>query len=191
MLLSNWYSFPTESFIIKSLTARRKLSGLSVTDISLCLTPSTTVSHTPRLYHFCDIISKLLTHSYLCTLCIIYYLLTAIGRMPGGSVTKIGRTYKKLTYISRTQNLHLTKRQHLSQNFTVLKTVFMLAHTKLADFSAVTLLSLLFCNWLHTRDITTAPTTENIFPSIVDTCVLSHCIATVATLPLLLYWVVT
>jgi hypothetical protein len=24
-----------------------------------------------------------------------YYLLTAIGLMPGGSVTKIGRTYKK------------------------------------------------------------------------------------------------
>jgi hypothetical protein len=42
-------------------------------------------------------------------------------------------------------------------------------------------------NWLHTLDITTAPTAENIFPSIVDTCVLSHCIATVAALQLLLY----
>jgi hypothetical protein len=26
-----------------------------------------------------------------------YYYLTAIGLMPGGSVTKIGRTYKKWT----------------------------------------------------------------------------------------------
>jgi hypothetical protein len=33
--------------------------------------------------------------------------------------------------------------------------------------------------------------TENIFDYIVDTCVLSHCIATVATLPLLLYWAVS
>jgi hypothetical protein len=38
--------------------------------------------------------------------------------------------------------------------------------------------------------MTTAPTTENIFDSIVDTYVLSHYIATVATLPLLLYWVI-
>jgi hypothetical protein len=35
--------------------------------------------------------------------------------MPGGSVTKIGRTYKKWTYIARKQNIHLTKKQHLSQ----------------------------------------------------------------------------
>jgi hypothetical protein len=48
-----------------------------------------------------------------------YYLLTAIGLMPGGSVTKIGRTYKKWTYIARKQNIHLTKKQHISQNFTV------------------------------------------------------------------------
>jgi uncharacterized protein YabE (DUF348 family) len=47
--------------------------------------------------------------------------------MPGGSVTKIGRTYKKWTYIARKQNIqltkkqlvHLTKKQHISQNFTV------------------------------------------------------------------------
>jgi hypothetical protein len=35
--------------------------------------------------------------------------------MPGGSVTKIGRTYKKWTYIARKQNIHLTKKQHISQ----------------------------------------------------------------------------
>jgi hypothetical protein len=29
--------------------------------------------------------------------------------MPGGSVTKIGRTYKKWTYIARKQNIQLTK----------------------------------------------------------------------------------
>jgi hypothetical protein len=39
--------------------------------------------------------------------------------MPGGSVTKIGRTCKKWTYIARKQNIHLTKKQHISQNFTV------------------------------------------------------------------------
>jgi hypothetical protein len=42
-----------------------------------------------------------------------YYLLTAIGLMPGGSVTKIGRTNKKWTYIARKQNIHLTKKQHV------------------------------------------------------------------------------
>jgi hypothetical protein len=40
--------------------------------------------------------------------------------MPGGIVTKIGRTYKKKrAYIARKQNIHLTKKQHISQNFTV------------------------------------------------------------------------
>jgi hypothetical protein len=47
--------------------------------------------------------------------------------MPGGSVTKIGRTYKKWTYIARKQNIQLTKKQHvqltkkqhISQKFTV------------------------------------------------------------------------
>jgi hypothetical protein len=39
-----------------------------------------------------------------------YYLLTAIGLMPGGSVTKIGRTYKKWTYIARKQNIHLNEK---------------------------------------------------------------------------------
>jgi hypothetical protein len=29
--------------------------------------------------------------------------------MPGGSVTKIGRTYEKWTYIAGKQNIHLTK----------------------------------------------------------------------------------
>jgi uncharacterized protein YabE (DUF348 family) len=56
-----------------------------------------------------------------------YYLLTAIGLMPGGSVTKIGHTYKKWTYIARKQNIQLmkkqhvqlTKKQHISQNFIV------------------------------------------------------------------------
>jgi hypothetical protein len=33
--------------------------------------------------------------------------------MPGGSVTKIGRTYKKGTYIARKQNIQLTKKQHV------------------------------------------------------------------------------
>jgi hypothetical protein len=37
-------------------------------------------------------------------------ILTAIGLMPGGSVTKIGRTYKKWTYIARKQNVQLTKK---------------------------------------------------------------------------------
>jgi hypothetical protein len=48
-----------------------------------------------------------------------YYLLTAIGLMPGGSVTKIGRTYEEWTYIARKQNIQLTKKQHISLNFTV------------------------------------------------------------------------
>jgi uncharacterized protein YabE (DUF348 family) len=47
--------------------------------------------------------------------------------MPGGSVTKIGHTYKKWSYIARKQNIHLTKKQHvhltrkqhISQNFPV------------------------------------------------------------------------
>jgi hypothetical protein len=33
--------------------------------------------------------------------------------MPGGSVTKIGCTYKKWTYIARKQNIQLTKKQHV------------------------------------------------------------------------------
>jgi hypothetical protein len=33
--------------------------------------------------------------------------------MPGGSITKIGRTYKKRTYIARKQNMQLTKKQHV------------------------------------------------------------------------------
>jgi hypothetical protein len=49
-----------------------------------------------------------------------YHLLTAIGLMPGGSVTKIGRTYKKWTYIARKQNIQ----QHISQNFTVQRTEY-------------------------------------------------------------------
>jgi hypothetical protein len=36
-----------------------------------------------------------------CFYLIIIIILTAIGLMPGGSVTKIGRTYKKWTYIAR------------------------------------------------------------------------------------------
>jgi hypothetical protein len=55
-----------------------------------------------------------------------YYLLTAIGLMPGGSVTKIGRTYKKWTYIETKHTTHEKaartthkKKQHISQNFTV------------------------------------------------------------------------
>jgi uncharacterized protein YabE (DUF348 family) len=57
----------------------------------------------------------------------IIIILTAIDLMPSGSVTKIGRTYKKWTYIARKQNIQLTKKQHvqltnkqhISQNFTV------------------------------------------------------------------------
>jgi hypothetical protein len=48
-----------------------------------------------------------------------FIILTAIGLMPGCSVTKIGRAYKKFTYIARKQNIQLTKKQHISQNFTV------------------------------------------------------------------------
>jgi hypothetical protein len=33
--------------------------------------------------------------------------------MPGGSVTKIERTYKKWTYIARKQNIQLTTKQHV------------------------------------------------------------------------------
>jgi hypothetical protein len=69
-----------------------------------------------------------------------------------------------------------------------LKTVFMLARTKL--FCSHYCSALHFCT-VVTRYITTSPTTENIFTSIVGTCILSHCIATVATLPLLRYWAVT
>jgi hypothetical protein len=47
-----------------------------------------------------------------------------------------------------------------------------------------------FCT-VVTRYITASTITENTFDSIVRTCVLSHCIATVATLPSLCYWVVT
>jgi hypothetical protein len=50
---------------------------------------------------------------------IIIIILTAIWLMPGGSVKKIGRTYKKWTYIARKQNIQFTKKQHISQNFTV------------------------------------------------------------------------
>jgi hypothetical protein len=50
---------------------------------------------------------------------VIITILTAIGLMPGGSVTKIGRTYKKWTYIARKQNMQLTEKQHISQNFKV------------------------------------------------------------------------
>jgi hypothetical protein len=39
--------------------------------------------------------------------------------MSGGTVTKIGRTFKKWTHIARKQNIHITKKQHISQNFTV------------------------------------------------------------------------
>jgi hypothetical protein len=46
-------------------------------------------------------------------LLLYYCLLTAIGLMPGGSVTKIGSTYKKWTYIARKQNIQLTKKQHI------------------------------------------------------------------------------
>jgi hypothetical protein len=45
---------------------------------------------------------------------IIIIILTTTGLMPGGSVTKIGRTCKKLTYIARKQNIQLTKKQHIS-----------------------------------------------------------------------------
>jgi hypothetical protein len=50
---------------------------------------------------------------------VYYYLLTAIGLMPGGSVAKIGRTYKKWTHIARKQYIQLTKKQYISRNFTV------------------------------------------------------------------------
>jgi hypothetical protein len=50
-------------------------------------------------------VGALLIFIYLCFI----YLLTAIGLMPDGSVTKIGRTYKKWTYIARKQNIQLTK----------------------------------------------------------------------------------
>jgi hypothetical protein len=46
-------------------------------------------------------------------------LLTAIGLMPVAVLQENGRTYKKWTYITRKQNIHLTKKQHISQNFTV------------------------------------------------------------------------
>jgi hypothetical protein len=42
-----------------------------------------------------------------------YYLLTAIGLLPGGIVTKIARTYKKWAYIARKQNIQLTKNQQV------------------------------------------------------------------------------
>jgi hypothetical protein len=45
----------------------------------------------------------------VCPFIYYYYLLTAIGLMPGGSVTKIGRTYKKWTYIARKQTYNSRK----------------------------------------------------------------------------------
>jgi hypothetical protein len=65
--------------------------------------------------------------SSLLGLLLLLLLLTATGLMPGGSVTKIGRTYKKMDIIARKQNIrptkkqhvHLTKKQHISQNVTV------------------------------------------------------------------------
>jgi hypothetical protein len=74
---------------------------------------------------------------------------------------------------------------------------FILAHTKLEPHcSALQLSCTHCCSALHSLLLslcytTAAPTTENIFDSIVETCVLSHCIPTVALLPLLRYWVVT
>jgi hypothetical protein len=58
---------------------------------------------------------------------LLLFLLTAVGLMSGGSIIKIGRTYKKWSYIARKQNIHLTtkqhvhltRNQHISQNFTV------------------------------------------------------------------------
>jgi hypothetical protein len=38
-----------------------------------------------------------------------YYYLTAIGLMPSGSVTKIGRTYKKWTHIARKKTYNSRK----------------------------------------------------------------------------------
>jgi hypothetical protein len=64
---------------------------------------------------------------FLLLLLLFIYLLTAIGLMPGGSVTKIGRTYKKMDIHSK-ETKHTShdkaartshEKQHISQNFTV------------------------------------------------------------------------
>jgi hypothetical protein len=39
--------------------------------------------------------------------------------MPGDSITKKWTYIQKWTYIGRKQNIHLMKKQHISQNFTV------------------------------------------------------------------------
>jgi hypothetical protein len=56
---------------------------------------------------------------------IIITTLTAIGLMPGGSVTKIGCTYKKWTYIARKQK-HIThdKAAHTTHEKTAYLTKF-------------------------------------------------------------------
>jgi hypothetical protein len=46
-----------------------------------------------------------------------YYYLTAIGLMPGGSVTKIGRTYKKM-------DIHSKETKHTSHEKTAYLTKF-------------------------------------------------------------------
>jgi hypothetical protein len=44
---------------------------------------------------------------------LLLLLLTVIGLMPGGSVTKIGRTYKRMDIHSKETNMHLTTKQHV------------------------------------------------------------------------------
>jgi hypothetical protein len=55
---------------------------------------------------------------------IIIIILTAIGLMAGGSVTKIGRTYKKWTYIARKQNTSQDKAARTSHEETAYLTKF-------------------------------------------------------------------
>jgi hypothetical protein len=72
-------------------------------------------------------------------------------------------------------------------SLTLLHSTFILAHTKLADFSVVTILLLLF-SLLSCFSVTTllyysrTDRTEYTFGSIVETCFQMRCLETVATL---------
>jgi hypothetical protein len=49
----------------------------------------------------------------------VYYITLDVEMSIRFSQTHVWRTYKKWTFIARKQNIHLTKKQHISQNFTV------------------------------------------------------------------------
>jgi hypothetical protein len=81
----------------------------------------------PSCYFYVVVVVVVVVVIAIIIIIIIIIILTAIGLMPGGSVTKIGRAYKKWTYIARkktynsrkSSTYNSQKKQHISQNFTV------------------------------------------------------------------------